>query len=108
MIATVHLNYVQVPERHEYEIVGDEGWALLDGNTGQLRIGYKKHNKEFREHFHFERDQMYRDEHTAFFDAGAGNREPETSVQDGMISMKIIKAALTSLKMKKPVDIKAG
>ena len=106
MIATVHLNYVQMPERHEYEIVGDEGWALLDGNTGELRIGTKLHNKEFREHFPFERDQMYKDEYDAFFDAVKGKCQPETSAQDGLISMKIIAAALVSLNTKRSVDIK--
>lgn len=108
MISTVHLNYIQMPERHEYEIVGDEGWALLDGNTGELRIGYKSANKELHEHFPFERDQMYRDEHTAFLEAITGDRSPETSIQDGLISMRIIDAALTSIKTKDTVAIKDG
>src|SRR5260221_14792191 len=28
VLATVHLNYVQMPHRHEWEIVGDKGWIL--------------------------------------------------------------------------------
>ena len=39
LIGTIHLNYLQMPERHEYEIVGDRGWAMFDLNTGRLRRG---------------------------------------------------------------------
>lgn len=105
MISTIHLNYLQMPERHEYEIVGDEGWAILDANTGLLRIGSKKTNKEFVQHITLDRDQMYRDEHQAFFDAIDGKREPETSPADGLISMMIIEAARQSWKMKKRITI---
>jgi predicted dehydrogenase len=105
MISTIHLNYLQMPERHEYEIVGDEGWAILDANTGLLRIGDKKTNKEFVQHIKLERDQMYRDEHQAFFDAIDGKREPESSPADGLISMMIIEAAMQSWKKKKRINI---
>jgi len=107
LLATIHLNYLQMPERHEYEIVGDDGWAWLNAATGDLRIGDRKRNQEFREHFAFERDQLYRDEHTAFFEAVTGNRSAETSPRDGLISMKIIEAALMALKTNQPVAIKA-
>jgi predicted dehydrogenase len=108
MLATVHLNYLQMPERHEYEIVGDAGWALLDANSGVLRIGNKKQNNELREHFAFERDRLYRDEHDAFLAAVAGKRQPESSPEDGLISMKIISAALHSLNTRQRVPFKAG
>ena len=103
LIATIHLNYLQMPERHEYEIVGEKGWALLDANTGLLRIGDKKSNQEIVEHIPIERDQIYRDEHQAFFETIEGKRPPATSPADGLISMKIIDAALHSWKNKKPV-----
>lgn len=105
MIATIHLNYLQMPERHEYEIVGDQGWAILDANTGYLWIGEKKTKKESVQQITTERDHMYRLEHQAFFDAIEKKREPETSVADGMISMMIIDAALHSWKMKKRISL---
>jgi predicted dehydrogenase len=108
LISTIHLNYLQMPERHEYEFVGDEGWAILDVNTGILRIGDKKSNKETIQQIALDRDQMYRDEHQAFFDAIDGKREPESSLADALISMKIIEAAIQSWKMKKRIKISGG
>jgi len=38
MLGTVHLNYVQEPARHSFEIVGSDGWVALDilDNSGIL------------------------------------------------------------------------
>jgi predicted dehydrogenase len=105
--STIHLNYLQMPERHEYEIVGDKGWALLDANTGQLKLGNLYENTINIEHIMLDRDQMYRDEHQAFFDAIDGNRAVETSPQDGLISMAIIDAAMRSWKSRKPATLES-
>ena len=69
LLATIHLNYAQMPERHEYEIVGDEAWALYDFNTGRLRIGRRAAAAETTEDFPVERDPMYAAEHEAFLAA---------------------------------------
>lgn len=108
LISTIHLNYLQMPERHEYEIVGDEGWAILNVNTGILRIGDKNSNTETVQQIALDRDQMYRDEHQAFFDAIDGKRKPESSLADALISMKIIEAAMQSWKTKKRIKISDG
>ncbi|MDO8542971.1 MAG: Gfo/Idh/MocA family oxidoreductase [Opitutaceae bacterium] len=96
LLATIHLNYVQMPERHEYEIVGDEGWALFDFNTGRLRLGRRASASESVEEFPVERDPMYAAEHTAFLDAVAGRRPPESPPDEAIVSMQIIDAALAS------------
>ena len=96
LLATIHLNYVQMPERHEYEIVGDEGWALFDFNTGRLRLGRRASSSEGDEGFPAERDPMYAEEHAAFLDAVAGRRAPESPPDEAIVSMQIIEAALAS------------
>ena len=96
LIGTIHLNYLQMPERHEYEFVGDEGWAMFDLNTGRLRRGRRADAREWTEEFPVERDPMYVAEHQAFLDAAAGARPPESPARDAIVSMQIVDAALAS------------
>lgn len=96
--AHIHLNYVQMPQRHEYEIVGDEGWAVLDFEQSSLRIGYKQSQKTETISFQQERDDIFREEHTAFIEAVNGKALPETSAADGLISTAICEAVVQSWK----------
>jgi len=105
LISTVHLNYVQMPERHEYEVVGDRGWAVWDMNGGVIRVGNRESESEWRETVSTERDPLYRAEHQAFFDAIDGKREPESSAADGLISLRIIEAAIRSWKEGRKVPL---
>jgi len=50
-LATVHLNYVQMPQRHEWEIVGDKGWILINPDQGTLRPGLRATETETVETF---------------------------------------------------------
>jgi len=96
LLATVHLNYVQMPERHEYELVGDRGWAVWDRKSGVIRVGAREERTESRETVSTERDTVYRDEHQAFFDAVDGRRGPESPAEDAVVSLEIIEASLRS------------
>lgn len=98
LIGTIHLNYLQMPERHEYEIVGDQGWAMFDLNTGRLRRGRRSDSREWVEEFPVTRDPVYEAEHQAFLDAIAGKRAPESPARDAIVSMQIIEAAMSSLR----------
>ena len=98
LLTTIHLNYIQMPERHEYEIVGDKGWVILDAASGYLRYGEREGNTMHEEHLSFERDELYNAEHQAFLDAIAGKRLPESPVDSAIVSMKIFDAALHKLK----------
>jgi predicted dehydrogenase len=84
LIGTIHLNYLQMPERHEYEVVGDRGWAMFDLNTGQLRRGERVGAREWTEQFPVERDPVYEAEHQAFLDTVAGRRRPESPAADAI------------------------
>lgn len=96
LLATIHLNYLQLPERHEYEIAGDQGWAMYDLNTGRLRLGRRESAAETVEEFPVDRDPVYAAEHAAFLDAVAGRRAPESPAADAIVSMQIIAAAMAS------------
>lgn len=96
LAATIHLNYVQMPQRHYYEFVGDEGWAVLDFETKQMMLGRRRAQTIETIAFPQERDDMFRAEHRAFFEAVAGAREPETSAADGLVSTAICEAIVDS------------
>ena len=98
LISTVHLNYLQMPERHYYEIIGDQGWATFDLTQGQLRIGRITESSQQVETISMERDPIYRAEHTAFLDAIACKGELESPPQTAIISMRIVAAALESVR----------
>lgn len=97
MISTIHLNYLQAPDRHEYEIIGDRGWISLDMFKGEMRLGRQSDGTVQVEHFSTERDPLYEREHQVFLDAVAGRRKPESPAGEALISMEVIAAALRSL-----------
>ncbi len=105
LLATIHLNYLQMPERHEYEIVGDQGWAMYDLNTGRVRVGRRSSATETVEDYPVDRDPVYVEEHAAFLDAVAGRRAPESPPADAIVSMRIIAAALASWRLGTRVEL---
>ena len=105
LVTSVHLNYVQMPLRGYYEIVGDKAYAVLDAVTGTLAVGYREEDRMATETIGVERDDLYRDEHQAFLDAVAGKRKPETSADAGLVSTAICEAAMKSWQSHKRVGI---
>jgi predicted dehydrogenase len=103
LLTTIHLNYVQMPQRHYYEVVGDRAWAALDMETNRLRIGRRQEQAETTETFTLERDQLFEAEHQAFLDAVDGRRAPESPAPSAIVSMQIIDAALRSWKQSQRV-----
>ena len=107
LVTTVHLNYLQAPERHEYEVVGDRGWAQADFFGGWVRFGERGRTEVEMEQLPQERDDIFRAEHQAFFDAVEGKRPPETSAADGLVSAAICEAAVQSWKTRERVPLAA-
>lgn len=97
MISTIHLNYLQMPDRHEYEIIGDRGWLALDMFKGELRHGRQSDASVRVESSSTDRDSLYAREHQEFVAAAAGERKPESPAHEAIISMEIIEAARASL-----------
>jgi UDP-N-acetylglucosamine 3-dehydrogenase len=94
--ASIHLNYVQAPQRHEYEVAGDRGWAILDMEANLLRIGHRDDAKVITEQFEVVRDQLFVAEHQTFLDAVEKRRAPESPVETAIVSMRVVDAAMRS------------
>lgn len=105
LVATIHLNYVQMPDRHEYEVVGDRGWLHFDVGAGLLRVGMRETRMVSEEKFVVERDPMYEAEHDAFFDAVDGRRALESPGAEGIQSTLVIDAALRSWREGRKVEL---
>jgi len=105
LLATIHLNYVQSPERHEYEIVGDHGFAILDANEGTLTIGRHSTGQKITEYFECDRDDTYRAEHEAYLLTIDGKRNAETPPEVGLVSMAVCDAAIESWKTGRTVEV---
>lgn len=105
LVATIHLNYVQMPDRHEYEVVGDRGWLHYDLGAGVLRVGMRETRTVTEEKFVVERDPMYEAEHQAFFDAVDGRRAVESPGVEAMQSTQLIDAALRSWREGRRVEL---
>ena len=95
-ISSLSLNYLQFPERHVYEIVGDRAWLTIDLPSGSLRMGSSATNSVATESFSTDRDLLYQAEHQAFLDAIDGKRPPESPAADALVSMQAIDAAIRS------------
>jgi predicted dehydrogenase len=96
LLATVHLNYIQMPQRHEWEIVGDQGWIVMDPDRGILRLGRRETESEIVETFSIDRDADYRREHQAFFDCIAGIRPAESPADAAARSVELFALAMRS------------
>jgi predicted dehydrogenase len=105
LLATIHLNYVQMPQRHQYEVVGDRAWAILDVETNRLRIGRREEQAETVETTPIERDELFENEHQAFLDAVDGRRGPESPASSAIVSMRITDAAMRSWKQSQRVSV---
>ena len=105
LLATINLNFVQHPDRSFCEITGDQGWIAFDLKSNQLRLGQRADESETLEDFAMERDDMYVDEHQAFFDAVEGKRPPESPAEEAIVSMQIIEAAMDSWRKKQRVNL---
>jgi predicted dehydrogenase len=84
--AHIHLNYIQMPQRHNYEITGTKGWVYLDAENMYADIGTLQDNAVHRIHFTQERDDMYRAEHRLFFKSIIEGTSQESPIADALIS----------------------
>lgn len=105
VLGTIHLNYLQEPERHTYEIVGDEGWAVLDVAALTLTVGTRKNSRTWVESFEVSRDSLYEAEHQAFLNAVNGEAPAESPPHDAMVSIQMAAAAFSSWKSRKRVEL---
>ena len=102
--ASIHLNYLQYPDRYHFEFLGDLGWVYLDLIANILYRGDRNKENVSTKKINFKRDSIYEAEHQAFLDAIAGERPPESTAEDAMQSMIVMEAAIRSWKTKMRVE----
>jgi predicted dehydrogenase len=95
-LGTIHLNYLQMPEQCFFSVMGDRAWAHFNFITGQLQLGDRETKQLETETFTWQRDDIYRAEHQAFFEALAGQREVESPATEAIIATEIIESGLQS------------
>ncbi len=105
LLATIHLNYIQHPERATCEVIGDKKWLFFDMKANLIRIGACDDESETENTFAFQRDSMYEAEHQAFLDAIDGKRSPESPAEDAIVSQEIVEAAIDSWRRQRPVRL---
>ncbi len=105
LTSSIHLNYLQYPDRYHYEFIGDKGWIYLDLISNIISIGNRKEKKTTQEQLKFDRDGIYIAEHQAFFDAILGKRLPESPAEEALQSMIVLEAAIQSWKTKRRVTV---
>ncbi len=103
VITTTHLNYLQSPDRHNYEFIGDRGWVRLELIEGTIQIGTAGQQTPSTERVSLERDPVYEAEHQAFLDAIGGRRLPESPSAEAIVSMQVASAAVMSWQQQRRV-----
>jgi len=101
--ASIHLDYIQYPDRYHFEFLGDLGWIYYDLIANILYFGDRNKTMVSKEVFEFARDTIYEKEHQAFLDVIAGKRLPESSAGDAIQSMVFVEAAKKSWRTKKRI-----
>ena len=105
LLATVDLNYLQLPQHHEGEIIGDAGSARFDLDTGVIELRRVEANDVIAEDIATERDDAYRAEHDTFLGAVAGSNPPSSPPHEAIVATEIIEAGLCSLRDKRRVAL---
>ncbi len=104
-VATIHLNYVQHPDRCSCEVVGDRGWISFDFHSGCFIQGDRATEARTQIEILPERDALYLAEHQCFLDAVSGAAAAESPPEEAIISMAVIEAALASWKKRQRVTV---
>jgi predicted dehydrogenase len=93
-LATVSLDYVQRPRRHELEIVGTAGTARWIDTTGAAELwAHAGGRASFTPARGFGRNTMFVDEMRHFLACVGGDEPPLCALADGVAALRIVVAA---------------
>lgn len=97
-LGSVHLNMIQQPPGHRWEMAGSAGTLTWDNATGLLRR-YDAASKAWEEYPappDFERNVMFLDEMRHFLAVARRESEPACTLEDGLAALRLSLAALRS------------
>ena len=111
LIVEIHLDYLQLPPKRSWEIIGSKGRIELDYYKNLLklyivnsdRLTFQETSKEYSDTF--ERNDMFFEEVKSFIDALNEKKEPEISLRDGINNVELLTAIHSSIKSKSVVNI---
>jgi predicted dehydrogenase len=102
-LATIHLNYLQQPPMHRFEVIGTTGslsWDQVDGGVRVFREA-RRGWEVFPTPPSFERNDMFLAEMRRFVDVVRGQAEPEPDLQDGLHALRLALIAREAARQKK-------
>jgi predicted dehydrogenase len=109
-LGSVHLNMIQQPPGHRWEIVGTEGTLTWDNATGLLRR-YAAATKAWEEYPappDFERNVMFLDEMRHFLAVARRETRPLCTLEDGLAALRLSLAALQSAAEARLIELKGA
>lgn len=110
MGAHIHFNYVQHPQIHDLQIVGDKGYILGDFMSADVTVGDREtmDTEVFpstRNGINNDFNNVYRAEWNEFLRAIRGERKPENPPEQAIVSTLLMHAQIESAESGKEVDI---
>ena len=109
MGAHIHFNYVQHPQIHDLQIVGDKGYILGDFMTADVTVGSREGTVEVfantRSGIHNDGNNIYRSEWNEFLRAVRGERKAENPPEQAIVSTLLMQSQIESAKAGHEVNI---
>ena len=109
MLATIHLDYIQRPAKHDLEIIGTQGtiyWDAAD-NTVHLFQAETGMIEAYPPAPDFERNHLFLDEMRHFIQVAIGEESPLCSLEDGIQALELALGALASAESGRIVHFKS-
>lgn len=111
MGAHIHFNYVQHPQIHDLQIVGDLGYIRGDFMSADVTVGTRDGQTETfaatRSCIGNDFNNVYREEWNEFLRAVRGQRSPENPPEQAIVSTLLMYSQIESAEAGKEVDIRA-
>ena len=91
VIGSLHLDYVQIPNKHQLEIIGTNGKILWDYFEGTLLVYRGKNNisESFPLPAGFTRNSLFRDQMEHLLDIILDGVNPRCTLKDGIVTQKL-------------------
>lgn len=105
MGAHIHFNYVQHPQVHTLEVVGDLGYIQGDFMSATVTLGTRDGKVEVFRDLRGEFDNVYRAEWNEFLRAVRGERKAENPPEEAIFSTLLMHGQIESAQSGKSVDL---
>ena len=111
MGAHIHFNYVQHPQIHDLQIVGDKGYILGDFMSADVTVGSREtaDTEVFsatRSSIENDFNNVYRAQWNEFLRAVRGQRKAENPPEQAIVSTLLMYSQIESAESRKEVDIR--